>query len=273
MKYQSTANRWLILPKPNPAAAMRLVCFPYAGGSPLVFCKWPQELPDNIEVCPVQLPGRGMRLPEPPFTKVENLLESLVPALRPFLDKPFAFFGHSMGGLISFELARALQSSFGQKPAALFIAGRQAPPLQDRTACRYDLPEPEFLKQLRDLNGTPPEILEQPELLRLLIPLLRADFELCQTYVCKPGPPLDCPIFMFGGVEDNDVSQEELESWRPYTTGAFSLRMLPGDHFFIQSAQAQLLKMVSEDLRQLPANLSLGGIGHVRPNYPNSTHN
>jgi medium-chain acyl-[acyl-carrier-protein] hydrolase len=251
MKFQSTANRWLILPKPNPAAAMRLFCFPYAGGSPLIFCKWPQALPENIEVCPVQLPGRGMRLSEPPFTKLENLLESLVPALRPFLDKPFAFLGHSMGGLISFELARALRLSSGLEPAGLFIAGRQAPPLQDRTAARYDLPEPEFLKQLRNLNGTPPEILEQPELMRLLVPLLRADFEVCQTYVYEPGPALNCPISIFGGLEDGEVSQEELEGWRPYTTGAFSLRMLPGDHFFIHTCQSQFLEMISAELRQL----------------------
>jgi medium-chain acyl-[acyl-carrier-protein] hydrolase len=273
MKFQSTANRWLILPKPNPAASMRLFCLPYAGGSPLIFQNWPASLPSNIEVCAIQLPGRGMRLSEPPFTKLESLIESLAPVLRPFLDKPFAFFGHSMGGMISFELARALRLRFGLEPACLFIAGRQAPPIQDRTAARYDLPEPEFLEQVRCLNGTPPEILAQPELMRLLVPLLRADFELCQTYVYKPGPPVDCPMFIFGGVKDAEVSQEELEGWRPHTTGAFSLRMLPGDHFFIQSAQAQLLEMVSEELRQLSINLSPGEVGHVRPNYPNSTHN
>jgi medium-chain acyl-[acyl-carrier-protein] hydrolase len=189
-----------------------------------------------------------MRLSEPPFTKVESLLESLVPALRPFLDKPFALFGHSMGGLICFELARVLRAKFGLKPRSLFLAGRQAPPIRDRTTARYDLPEPEFIKQLRDLNGTPPEILDQPELMRLLVPLLRADFELCQTYVYQPGPPVDSPISIFGGLEDGEIDYEELEGWRPYTTGAFSLRMLPGDHFFIRTAQSQLLKMISEDL-------------------------
>ena len=216
-----------------------------------MFCKWPPELPDNIEVCPVQLPGRGMRLSEPPFTKLETLIESLVPALRPFFDKPFAFFGHSMGSLISFELARALRLRFGMEPEGLFLAGRQSPPIPDRTTARFDLPEPEFIEQLRNLNGTPPEILEQPELMRLLVPLLRAELKLCQTYVYEPGPPLDCPISVFGGLEDGEVSYEELESWRPYTTGAFTLRMLPGDHFFIQTSQAQLLETLSQDLKQL----------------------
>ena len=192
-----------------------------------------------------------MRASEPPFTRVGPLLESMIPPLRSFLDKPFALFGHSMGGLICFEFACELRRRFGLQPEALFLAGRQAPPIPDRTTARYDLPEPEFIEELRRLNGTPPEILEQPELMRLLVPLLRADFELCQTYVYEPGAPLDCPMFVFSGLQDDEVSYEELESWRPHTTGAFSLRMLPGDHFFVQTAQSQLLELISEELRQL----------------------
>lgn len=191
-----------------------------------------------------------MRLSEPPFTRLEPLIESLTAALEQFFDKPFALFGHSMGGLICFEFARTLRRRFGLDPECLFVSGRQAPPIPERTTARYDLPEPEFTAELRRLNGTPPEILEHPELMRLLVPLLRAEFELCQTYVYEPGPPLDCPISVFGGVKDDDVSYEELEGWRSHTTGAFSLRMLHGDHFFIQTSQAQLLEMISEDVRQ-----------------------
>lgn len=203
-----------------------------------------------------------MRLSEPPFTKVEPLLESMIPVLRPFFDKPFAFFGHSMGGLISFELARALRLRFGLEPECVFLAGRQAPPIPDRITARYDLPEPQFIEELRHLNGTPPEILEQPELMRLLVPLLRAEFELCQTYVYQPGPPLDCPLSVFGGVDDAEVSHEELEAWRPYTTGAFSLHMLPGDHFFIRTASSELLRMVSEDLKT-KRKVSAGDVDYV----------
>jgi len=191
-----------------------------------------------------------MRASEPPFTRLAPLIESLTQALRPFLDKPFALFGHSMGGLIGFEFTRALRRRFGLDALGLFISGRQAPPIPDRTPARYDLPEPEFTEEIRRLNGTPPEILAHPELMRLLVPLLRAEFELCQTYVYEPGQPLDCPISVFGGVKDDDVSYEELEGWRSQTTGAFSLRMVPGDHFFIQTSQAQLLAMISEDLKQ-----------------------
>ena len=249
MKTKSTNTPWLILAKPNPAASLRLFCFPYAGGSPLIFSDWPADLPPDVEVGLIQLPGRGMRLSQPPFTRVAPVIESLLPALQPYLDKPFAFFGHSMGGLISFELARALRAKLDLEPEVLFISGRQAPPLKDRTTVTYDLPEPQFVEELRHLNGTPPEVLDHPELMKLLVPLLRADFELCQTYVYQPGPPLTCPLFVFGGVDDGEVNQEELEGWRPYTTGAFSLRMLPGDHFFIRTARSQLLRMISEDLK------------------------
>lgn len=249
MKTKSTNTPWLILAKPNPAAAMRLFCFPYAGGSPLIFSDWPLDLPADVEVGLIQLPGRGMRLSQPPFTRVAPVIESLLPALQPYLDKPFAFFGHSMGGLISFELARALRAKLDLEPEVLFIGGRQAPPLKDRTTVTYDLPEPQFVEELRHLNGTPPEVLAHPELMKLLVPLLRADFELCQTYVYQPGPPLTCPLFVFGGVEDGEVNQEELAGWHSYTTGAFSLRMLPGDHFFIRTARSQLLRMISEDLK------------------------
>jgi medium-chain acyl-[acyl-carrier-protein] hydrolase len=241
MKFQSAANRWLILPKPNPAAAMRLFCLPYAGGSPLVFCNWPGSLPGNIEVCPIQLPGRGMRLSEPPFTRLEPLLESLVPVLRPFLDKPFALFGHSMGGLICFELARAFRLRFGLEPECVFLAGRQAPPIPDRTTARYDLPEPEFIEELRHLNGTPPEILEQPELMRLLVPLLRAEFELCQTYVYQPGPNLDCPLHIFGGVDDGESQLRRARSLasvydRCVLTAHVARRSFLHSHCFLRAA-------------------------------------
>ena len=249
MKTKSTNTPWLILARPNPVAAMRLFCVPYAGGSPLIFSDWPADLPPDVEVGLIQLPGRGARLGEPPFTSVAPLIESLVPALHPFLDKPFALFGHSMGGLICFELARALELKLGLEPEVLFVSGRQAPPLRDRTTLHYDLPEPEFLKELRQLGGTPPEILDHPELMKLLVPLLRADFEFCQTYVYQPGPPVACPLSVFGGVDDTEVTQEELAGWSSFTTAAFSLRMLPGDHFFIRSARSQLLRLISEDLK------------------------
>jgi medium-chain acyl-[acyl-carrier-protein] hydrolase len=244
-------NAWIGCPKPNPGAQMRLFCFPYAGGTAAIYRQWPDLVPPNVEVYVAHLPGRAGRLQDPPFTRLLSLVEEIAPAVRPFLDKPFAFFGHSMGALISFELARRLQRDRAPMPAQLFLSGRSAPHIPDVDKRTFDLPEPEFIEELRRLNGTPKEVLEHPELMLLMIPLLRADFSVCQTYQYEKGPPLDCPITIFGGLQDHEVPREHLEGWREHTSSTFKLRMLPGDHFFLNSAQALLLKTLSQELAAL----------------------
>lgn len=142
----SKPNAWLGWPKPNPLAQMRLFCFPYAGGSAMIYRNWPDQLIGDVEVCSVNLPGRAKRLREQPFTKLSPLVRELVPAIRPFLDKPFAFFGHSMGALISFELARQLRHENAPAPAQLFLSGRNAPHLADSDSPTFDLPDKEFVQ-------------------------------------------------------------------------------------------------------------------------------
>jgi medium-chain acyl-[acyl-carrier-protein] hydrolase len=248
MSKSAIEHSWLALPKPYPNADLRLFCFPYAGGSALIYRDWWKGLTSHIEVCAVQLPGRGMRLGEPPFTRVEPLVDALMPVIMAHADKPFAFFGHSMGALISFELARALRREHGVEPFHLFISGRQAPSVTDNEKT-YDLPEQEFIEEVRRLNGTPKEILENAELMHLMLPLLRADFQLCETYTHAPGPPLDCPLTVFGGMQDC-VTPEELDQWRAYTNGPFALRRLPGDHFFLHTSQPLMLKVLAQKLLQ-----------------------
>jgi medium-chain acyl-[acyl-carrier-protein] hydrolase len=243
-----TTSLWFNGQNTNPGALLRLFCFPYAGGGSLIYRQWTRRLPSTIEVVRAQLPGREGRLKEPPFTRLELLITELVEAIRPLLDKPFAFFGHSMGGLISFELARRVQKEYGVLPAHLFLSAYPAPHVPDAFSVIYDLPEPEFLEEVRRLNGTPNEVLEHPELMRLVLPLIRADFELCQTYDYAPGPPLYCPLSIFGGLEDKEAGHEKLEAWRQYTTGPFMLHMLPGDHFFVNSSQSLLLQLVARNL-------------------------
>jgi surfactin synthase thioesterase subunit len=227
-----------------------LFCFPYAGGTALIYRKWPDNLPSAIEVCPVQLPGRSNRLREAPFSRMQPLVEALAKALLPRLQKPFAFFGHSMGAAISFELARYLQMEYGLKPVHLFVSGRPAPHVPNKIPDLYNLPDPEFLENLRNLNGTPREVFDNPELIQLMMPLIRADFEINHTYVCLPEPLFDIPITAFGGIQDHDVSREDLESWREYTTASFQLQMMQGDHFFINKSQALLLRLLGRELRQ-----------------------
>jgi len=197
----------------------------------------------------VQLPGRGERLRERPFTQMQPLIEATAEALRPFFDKPFAFFGHSMGALIGYELAHLLRSEqAASAPLHLFVSGHRAPHLKSRQNISYNLPEAEFVEELRRMDGTPKEVFEHPELLTLMTPLLRADFEICETYPISDKPPLDCPLTAFGGMDDAEVSREELEGWREHTSGHFSMHMLPGGHFFIQTAQAAIIRSVAREL-------------------------
>lgn len=251
MSTTPVTSRWLPGFKPNPRAALRLFCFPYAGGAANIFHSWASALPSSVEVCPVQLPGRGNRLLEPAFTGLEPLVETAARELLPFFDKPFAFFGHSMGAIISFELAQRLRLEHRSEPVHLFVSGRRAPQVPEAETPTYNLPEKDFLDELRRLKGTPPEVFEHEELMQLMLPLLRADFELIQTYKYSTRPPLDRPINAFGGLEDTEVSHESIEAWREMTTGAFKLRMLPGDHFFLNSARPLFLQTLARDLQQV----------------------
>lgn len=248
-------SRWFTCHRSNPRAKLNLFCFPYAGGSATIFCNWAASLPPEVEVFPVQLPGRGNRLTEPPVTDLSALISITVEALRPYLNKPFAFFGHSFGASLSFELSRRLRLEGSAEPRHLFISGRRAPHISESLPTNYNLPENEFIEELRRLNGTPAELLEHPELMRLMIPVLRADFQICETYNYSPGPPLNCPITVFGGLQDVDILREYLEAWREQTASDFKLVMLPGDHFFVHTSESLLMRMLSRGLHRIIKDL------------------
>lgn len=244
-------NPWLVSFEHAEQVGLRLFCFPYAGGGALIYRDWHRFLPLSIGVYAAQLPGRGYRIAEPPLIALAALIEPMAEAIRPYLDRPFAFFGHSMGALIAFELARKLRGEYGIEPAHLFVSGRRAPHLPDSEPVTYNLGDAEFIEELRRLNGTPREMLENPELMQLMGPVLRADFQLCQTYVYTDAPRLRCPITVFGGLKDDDVTRECLQPWRDHTSASFRLRLLPGDHFFLHSSEAVLLRMIAQELLHL----------------------
>jgi medium-chain acyl-[acyl-carrier-protein] hydrolase len=248
MTKMASLDSWIIFPKPNLQAHLRLFCFPYAGGSSFIFRTWANSLPLTIEVCPIELPGRGMRMKLAPFHRMEPLVNAIAPALQPYLDKPFAFFGHSMGGLIGFEVARLLFKNYGISPVHLFVSGSRAPQIPDPDPPIHALPEPTFIEELRRFNGTPPAVLENAELMQLFLPILRADFAVLETYVYDSDAPLECPIAVFGGLQDSKVSREELQGWEKQTKASFSLQMFPGDHFFLHSAQSLLLESLGKYL-------------------------
>jgi medium-chain acyl-[acyl-carrier-protein] hydrolase len=245
----TAVSRWVSFPTPNPGASLRLFCLPYAGGGAAIFRAWGRHLPPGVELCSVQLPGQGVRLLEPPFRRLTAMVEALAPPLLPYMDRPFAFFGHSMGAMISFELARWLRRAGRALPVELFVSGRRAPQLPTDPPS-YDWAEADFIAELRRLNGTPQEVLEHRDLMQLILPQLRADFEVVQTYQYTPEPPLDCPVSVFGGLEDCGANRELLAPWRAQTTGPFSLQMFPGDHFFLHTEEPLFLRTLAKKLHR-----------------------
>jgi medium-chain acyl-[acyl-carrier-protein] hydrolase len=247
---------WLACPRPKPRAALRLFCFPHAGGGTVGYRRWAEVLPEAVEVCLVQLPGRESRFREPPFLSMTALVGALADALPLQQGRPFAFYGHSMGTLVAFDLARELRRQSRPGPAHLFVSGRGAPPVRSASPPLHGLPDPEFLQELRRMGGTPREVLDNAELMRVFLPVLRADFTLAETYACDPEPPLDCPISAFAGTDDRAWPRAGLEAWREQTRSAFHLRMYPGGHFFIRSDEGPFLAALSEDLAVLARRLA-----------------
>lgn len=214
-----------------------------------MFRNWANTLPPTVELCPIQLPGRENRLREPPFSRISPLVEALAQALEHSLNLPFAVFGHSMGALIGFELARELRRRSLPTPALLFVSGRRAPHQLDADLPIHERSRDEFIREVQlRYNSIPEAVRQDSELMELLLPSLRADFALTESYVYYAEAPLDCPIFAFGGVEDPKVSHNDLALWSRQTCRSFSLRMLPGEHFFLQSAQSVLLQAISQEL-------------------------
>lgn len=238
-------------PQINHRARLRLFCFPYAGGSSFTYRPWMADLPQTVELCPIELPGRGTQIKSPALTQLKPLVKAIAHHLQPYLDKPFAFFGHSLGGIVAFETVRLLRRDYGLTPVYLFVSGSRAPHLPSKAAPIHDLPEDEFIAELRRLNGTPEAVFQNLELMELLLPILRTDFALLETYAYVPEAKLECPIAAFGGWQDSEVSQADLAAWQEQGSAHFSLEMFSGDHFFLHSAQSLLLKSISDKLGQV----------------------
>ena len=246
---------WLVRWRRNPKARFRLFCFPHAGAGASAFKSWPGQLPLEVEICAVQLPGRETKLREAPITDLTGLVQKLAEVVSPYLDKQFGFFGHSMGGLVSFELARRLRSERKAGPVRLFISAYRAPQLPDPDTPIHELPDAAFLADLRMLYGTAHSGWQDAELIELYLPVLRADLAVCETYAYATDDPLDCPITVYGGLEDQKVKREELAAWRVQTRCAFDLRMIPGNHFFPQTAESFFLQLLGRDLKQVLSSI------------------
>ena len=233
---------------------MRLYCFPHAGGGVPVFRDWPDGLPE-VEVWIAHLPGRGSRLREAPLTRMLPLVQALARNFPqddskhwPASDHSFAFFGHSLGARLAFELTRTLRRQSRPLPAHLFLSACPAPQLLPVTPAIHTLPKSAFLTELQRRNGIPQEVAAHPELMDLLLPMLRADFAVYETAVYRSESPLACPITAFGGNDDPLVSSAALEAWSVQTSGAFQASFFDGDHFYLRTAEGQLLQQIGRIL-------------------------
>jgi medium-chain acyl-[acyl-carrier-protein] hydrolase len=239
---------WIARQPTRARARLRLFCLPYAGGGSRIYRTWADALPDDVEVCAVQLPGRDQRHNEAPISDAAELIDALSAMMRHYLDLPYAMFGHSMGAVLAYELARRLGAAYDREPSALFVSAHGAPHLPRRRPPSHHLPDDEFIARMKELNGTPAEVFANPELLALLLPMLRADFKLVETYAELPGPHLSCPVLAMGGRSDSDVPATSLDAWTAVTRGQFRSMLFEGDHFFINSERETLLRVLKHYL-------------------------
>lgn len=249
MRNVTTVQRspWLI-GSPISEARMRLFCFPYAGGSAFNFLPWRAALDPSIEICAVQLPGRGARIAEPPIHSMPLLLKMMAPAITQHSPLPFAFFGHSVGALIAFELARYLRLHGVAGPKHLFMSGCQAPQYRNPARKLHELPNAEFLDELRSYNGTPVEVLENRELMELMLPTIRADFALAENYAYRPGPLLQVPISVFAGKDDDNKAPGQVDGWKRETVDECRISWFEGGHFFVNTARDAVIRQLDAEL-------------------------
>lgn len=245
----ATTDRWIKVFEPRAGASLRLFCFPYAGGGASVYRLWPRGLPPDVEVLGVQPPGRESRWRDSPFLHVAPMADDAVEGLTPYLDRPFAFFGHSMGAILAFEVARRLIRGGREAPCHLVVSGRPAPSVPESHPPIHDLPRDEFIDQIRRYSGTPEEVLQNDELMALIEPLLRADFAVSESYEhVSDGAELTVPITAIGGSRDEDVPVDALDPWRDETSGAFVKHVVEGGHFFVNEQREQTLAIVARTL-------------------------
>ncbi|MCJ8310148.1 MAG: SDR family NAD(P)-dependent oxidoreductase [Hyphomicrobiales bacterium] len=239
------ASSWVICPQSRPDAKSRLICFPYAGGGASAFNDWVDVVPEDIELCVIQMPGREERLGEPLITDMTSLVETIVQEIGPYTDKPFAFLGHSMGAIVGFETANRLQAMGGPKPEHLFLSARAAPHLEKRDTPLRDLANEEFIERLHGTYGAVPEaIRKSAELQDVFLPILRADVTLLETHIDQRADLLDIPITAIGGASDPAISVDMLAGWKDRTTGQFEQHELPGDHFFIHGQRHEVMASI-----------------------------
>ncbi len=241
---------WIATRTPRPAARLRLFCFAHGGGGATAFRGWADHLPTDIDVCPIQLPGRETRFHDRPLRSMRELVDSVADGVLPHLSMPYAFYGHSLGAVVAFELARRLRDSKLREPSHLVVAGHGAPHLPRIHPAISGLGDDDFIARVQALQGIPESLLANRELMDIVLPALRADYEIIEKYRHVAGEPLETPITALAGADDPIAPPEAIAAWRVHTRGAFEIEVFPGGHFFVQSSRGVVLDAIGRLLRE-----------------------
>lgn len=241
------ASAWIRRFHPVPDAAHRLVCFPHAGGSASFYFPVSRTLAPGADVLAIQYPGRQDRRHEPCVDSIPKLADALAEELSPWFDRPVTFFGHSMGASLAFEVAARLEER-GIVLHGLFASGRRAPSTvrEERVHLKDD---DGLIAEITRLSGTDTQLLGDPEILRMILPAVRADYRAAETYRYTPGPRLSCPVLALTGDNDPHVTLEEARAWGEHTSGRFGLRVFPGGHFYLNSQAAEVMEALRAHMR------------------------
>lgn len=242
---------WLVIPKRVYAPRIRLICLPYAGGGVRTYHSWAAQLPDAVELIAVQPPGRGSFMGTPAYSDMTKLVNALFDVMLPMLDRPFILFGHSLGSRIAFELLRQLQLNNRRLPELFIASGSNSPDTARAKLSTYQLPDEQFITELQRINGTPTEVLTNRELMSILLPLLRADFQLADTYRFTGSIKFPVEVHVLGGQDDVDVPLEKLANWGRFFSKNIHIHSFFGGHFFIETQQSEVVELVRRLLKSL----------------------
>lgn len=241
-------SKWIVKLGGGKLTRLKLFCFHYAGGSPAIFRLWPQYLPD-VEIIAVQLPGHGSRFSETAITKMDELITQMAPGLEAEARGQFAVLGYSLGALIGFEWIRSLAARGAELPIHFVAVARSAPHLKLNRDVVHHLDDDQFIAKMNSYyRAIPPEIVADPEIRRMFLPIIRADMTLYETYEFAEKPRLTIPVTAIGGIEDPFLDIDRLNAWAQHTSGKFESREYPGGHFVVQGREKEVLTFIDEQL-------------------------
>jgi surfactin synthase thioesterase subunit len=248
---QTTRKRddvWIRRFHPADHSGVQLICFPHAGGSASFYHPLSRSLQPDIDVLAVQYPGRQDRRQDPCIADIRELAAAVADSVHTWSDRPFALFGHSMGAMVAYETALRLRQRYGLRPARLFVSGRRAPSRQHNEEI-LKLGDTGLIAEMRRLSGTDDRLLLDAEALQMILPAMRADYRAIESYQYQPVPALDCPVDAFVGSDDPKAPVEDVRAWTEHTDQEFSLRVLPGGHFYLREQMPELIAAIRGGLR------------------------